>query len=134
MENEFHASVDDYLEWCKEDGVEPEKPYSGKFNIRISPLLHGKIAIAAKTCPVSKSFFIGIGYSIFVRRVLYFTNIYYFVITVYEHVNLSARPFCSLMVVNKLLITTQQQIFPNPQSANQHQLPRLLPLAWPPAP
>ena len=41
---------------------------------------------------------------------------------------------CPLMVVNKLLITTQQQIFPNPQSANQHQLPRLLPLAWPPAP
>ena len=48
MENKFHASVDDYLEWCKEDGVEPEKPYSGKFNVRISPLLHGKIAIAAK--------------------------------------------------------------------------------------
>ena len=48
MENEFHASVDDYLEWCKEYGVEPEKPYSGKFNVRISPLLHDKIAIAAK--------------------------------------------------------------------------------------
>ena len=24
VENEFHASVDDYLEWCKEDGIEPE--------------------------------------------------------------------------------------------------------------
>ncbi len=32
VENEFHASVDDYLEWCKKDGIEPEKPYSGKFN------------------------------------------------------------------------------------------------------
>ena len=27
IEQEFHASVDDYLEWCKEDGVEPEKGY-----------------------------------------------------------------------------------------------------------
>ena len=22
VENEFHASVDDYLEWCKEDGID----------------------------------------------------------------------------------------------------------------
>ena len=46
LENEFHASVDDYLEWCKEDGIEPEKPYSGKFNVRISPLFHSQIAVA----------------------------------------------------------------------------------------
>ena len=24
---EFHASVDDYLEWAAEDGFEPEKPH-----------------------------------------------------------------------------------------------------------
>ena len=48
VENEFHASVDDYLEWCKEDGIEPEKPYSGKFNVRLSPLFHSKVAMAAK--------------------------------------------------------------------------------------
>ena len=30
LEKEFRLSVDDYLEWCKEDGVEPEKPYSGR--------------------------------------------------------------------------------------------------------
>jgi Uncharacterized protein encoded in hypervariable junctions of pilus gene clusters len=29
IEDEFRASVDDYIAWCKEDGVEPEKPYSG---------------------------------------------------------------------------------------------------------
>ncbi|HNU92863.1 MAG TPA: type II toxin-antitoxin system HicB family antitoxin, partial [Spirochaetota bacterium] len=32
--------------WCKEEGVEPEKPYSGKFNLRISPELHREAAIA----------------------------------------------------------------------------------------
>ena len=58
VENEFHASVDDYLEWCKEDGVEPEKPYSGKFNVRISPLFHSKIVIAAKKLNMSLNSFV----------------------------------------------------------------------------
>lgn len=48
VENEFHASVDDYLEWCKKDGIKPEKLYSGKLNVRLSPLFHTQIAIAAK--------------------------------------------------------------------------------------
>lgn len=48
LENEFRASVDDYLGWCKEDGIEPEKPYSGKFNIRLSPSFHSQVALAAK--------------------------------------------------------------------------------------
>jgi predicted HicB family RNase H-like nuclease len=26
-EREFRISVDDYLEWCAEDGVEPNRPY-----------------------------------------------------------------------------------------------------------
>ena len=40
LEQAFQDSVDDYLEWCAEDGVEPDRPYSGKFNLRISPELH----------------------------------------------------------------------------------------------
>ena len=28
-EREFRKSVDDYLEWCKAEGVEPEKPSEG---------------------------------------------------------------------------------------------------------
>lgn len=47
LENEFHASVDDYLDWCQEDGIDPEKPYSGRFNVRFKPELHRKAAIAA---------------------------------------------------------------------------------------
>ena len=37
-------SVDDYLELCKEVGKKPEKPFSGRFNIRISPELHQQIS------------------------------------------------------------------------------------------
>lgn len=48
LEQAFRASVDDYVSWCEEEGIPPEKPYSGKFNLRLSPELHREIAIAAK--------------------------------------------------------------------------------------
>src|SRR5882762_6364800 len=47
LEREFHASVDDYLAMCAERGEEPEKPYSGKFVVRVDPLLHREVAMAA---------------------------------------------------------------------------------------
>ncbi len=48
FEQAFKDSVEDYLEFCKEDGIEPQRPYSGKFMIRISPELHGKAALVAR--------------------------------------------------------------------------------------
>lgn len=54
----FQDSVDDYLEWCKEDGIEPEKPYSGKLNVRLSPEMHKKAAIKAKIKGISLNTFI----------------------------------------------------------------------------
>lgn len=47
VESEFHAAVDDYLEFCNEVGKEPDKEYKGSFNVRIHPELHKKIAIIA---------------------------------------------------------------------------------------
>lgn len=44
----FRGSVDDYLEFCAKRGEEPEKPFTGKFMLRISPDLHRKVYIAAK--------------------------------------------------------------------------------------
>ena len=58
IENEFKASVDDYLKWCKEDGVEPEKPYSGNFTVRLKPELHQKLAIGAKVLGMSINSFV----------------------------------------------------------------------------
>ncbi|MFZ0508536.1 MAG: type II toxin-antitoxin system HicB family antitoxin [Methylocella sp.] len=37
-------TIADYREWCKERGVEPEKPYSGTLSLRIAPELHRRIA------------------------------------------------------------------------------------------
>ena len=53
IERAFKDSIDDYISWCTEEGVEPEKPYSGKFNVRLSPELHRQIAILAKKKRVS---------------------------------------------------------------------------------
>jgi predicted HicB family RNase H-like nuclease len=47
LEQTFHDSVDDYLEFCKERGEKPEKPYSGKFLLRLDPELHKKITSVA---------------------------------------------------------------------------------------
>jgi len=44
----FRDSVDDYLEFCAERSEAPEKPYSGKFLVRLPPSLHRKAALAAK--------------------------------------------------------------------------------------
>ena len=47
IELEFHKAVDDYLTFCADLGQAPDKPYKGVFNVRISPELHKKAAIAA---------------------------------------------------------------------------------------
>ena len=54
----FHEAVEDYLEYCKEEGIEPHKSYSGSLNIRISPEVHSKIAILAKQAGISINAFI----------------------------------------------------------------------------
>ena len=48
LKKAFHDSVDDYLDMCQSRGEEPEKPFSGKFVVRVSPDVHRKIYIAAK--------------------------------------------------------------------------------------
>lgn len=45
--NDFHGAVDDYLAYCAEKNVAPEKAYKGSFNIRISPELHRKAVMYA---------------------------------------------------------------------------------------
>ena len=44
----FGESVEDYLEFCHEIGRSPEKPFSGKFQVRVSPELHRRVNTAAK--------------------------------------------------------------------------------------
>lgn len=54
----FHDAVDDYLAYCKEEGIAPQKSYTGTLNVRISPETHSKIAILATRAGISINAFI----------------------------------------------------------------------------
>jgi predicted HicB family RNase H-like nuclease len=58
IEQAFKDSINDYIAWCKKEKVEPEKPYSGKFNVRLSPQLHKQAAILAKKSRMSLNSFV----------------------------------------------------------------------------
>lgn len=45
---EFATSLKVYREVCREDGREPEEPFSGKFVLRVEPDVHRAITIAAE--------------------------------------------------------------------------------------
>lgn len=53
LRKEGEISLKVFLEMCREDGVEPRKAYSGKFNLRVSPELHAEIT--AKAAATGKS-------------------------------------------------------------------------------
>lgn len=44
----FRESVDDYLAFCAERGEPPDKPFSGRFVLRLPEELHRKAYIQAK--------------------------------------------------------------------------------------
>ncbi len=43
----FHSAIEAYLKDCRQRGIDPKKPYSGKFNLRLPPKLHSEISTAA---------------------------------------------------------------------------------------
>ena len=54
---EFRKSLDVFLEACREQGIDPRKQFSGKFNLRIPPGLHEKLAMAAQARGISLNSF-----------------------------------------------------------------------------
>ena len=51
-------SVEYYLEFCRKRGEEPNKPYSGRFLVRLSPDQHRAAAYAAKLRGTSVNSFV----------------------------------------------------------------------------
>ncbi|MEY2976553.1 MAG: type II toxin-antitoxin system HicB family antitoxin [Prochlorotrichaceae cyanobacterium] len=49
----FQDSVEEYLTFCAELGRNPEKPFSGKLQLRTNPELHRKLFLIAKREGVS---------------------------------------------------------------------------------
>jgi predicted HicB family RNase H-like nuclease len=47
LKSAFADTIEDYRDWCKAEGKEPEKPYSGTLSLRIAPDLHRRIASKA---------------------------------------------------------------------------------------
>ncbi len=48
LENAFHETIDYYMDLCERKGVEPEKPFSGKLNLRIPLELHQRLYQSAR--------------------------------------------------------------------------------------
>jgi predicted HicB family RNase H-like nuclease len=48
LEGAFREAVDDYLQMCAQEGITPQRPYSGKLMLRLGPELHARIAFKAE--------------------------------------------------------------------------------------
>ena len=48
LRHEFEVAIEDFLRDCKEQGIKPEKPASGKLMLRVSPEIHGAALVAAQ--------------------------------------------------------------------------------------
>ncbi|MBO7595553.1 MAG: type II toxin-antitoxin system HicB family antitoxin [Bacteroidales bacterium] len=58
LKNAFKEAVTDYLEFCKAEGITPEKPYSGKLDITVTPEIHNTIARLAHKNGISINAFV----------------------------------------------------------------------------
>jgi len=47
IQTAFRDSVDDYLEFCAKRGEKPDRPFSGKFILRLPPEVHHRIFLKA---------------------------------------------------------------------------------------
>ena len=48
LKQAFEDSINDYLEFCASRNEEPEKPFSGKLIVRMSPELHRHVSLEAR--------------------------------------------------------------------------------------
>lgn len=47
LRQEGETSLQVFLDMCREKGIEPRRSFSGKFNVRIPPELHARLALEA---------------------------------------------------------------------------------------
>ncbi len=48
LRSAFHAAVQDYLDDCAEQGINPEKPASGRVLLRLSPQVHAQALVVSQ--------------------------------------------------------------------------------------
>lgn len=49
LKRAFQDSVEDYLEWCAQEGAQPEVPFSGTITVQMEPDLHRRIVEVSQT-------------------------------------------------------------------------------------
>jgi len=58
LKENFINGIEQYLEDCKEKNIQPQKSFTGSFNIRIPAEVHGKVALIAESEGISLNAFI----------------------------------------------------------------------------
>jgi len=48
LKSAFREAVDDYIDTCAKIGKSPQKPYSGNLMLRVDPVVHSRVALAAE--------------------------------------------------------------------------------------
>ena len=48
LRSAFEMAIEEFLQDCKEQGIRPEKPASGKLMLRVPPEVHGAALVAAQ--------------------------------------------------------------------------------------
>lgn len=49
----MRRAVNQYLSVCEERGDQPDRPFSGRFNVRVEPATHRRIVVAAAAAGLS---------------------------------------------------------------------------------
>lgn len=47
IQQSFRDSIEDYLDFCRDRGEEPDRPFSGRLMLRLPPELHRKVYVRA---------------------------------------------------------------------------------------
>ena len=58
LTDSFHEAVDDYIDYCKRNGIEAHKSYTGYIRLHVSPDVHSRVAALAKRTGVSINTFV----------------------------------------------------------------------------
>ena len=58
LREDFEGAIDDYIDHCNRYNKEPQKQYSGSFNIRIDPELHREASLLSKIKDMSLNQFV----------------------------------------------------------------------------
>ncbi|MDQ2745736.1 MAG: type II toxin-antitoxin system HicB family antitoxin [Acidobacteriota bacterium] len=58
LKQAFEDSVEDYLEFCRERGEQPDQPFSGELVVQISPELHRQLHRKAQSSGKSLDLFV----------------------------------------------------------------------------